>query len=119
MQFSLIYILHRFLYRLADFFHHWYVHGSRNLFHFFISRLEGLDRTFALRVTLRHLFEPLYKDYTIVGRILGAIFRSGRILIAFVFYLIIAAIFAVVYFVWLIIPPALLIYAAYVETHPS
>ena len=119
MDFALVYILHRFLYRLWDFFHHWYVHGSRNIFHYFINFLENIDRTFALRVTLRYFFQPLYKDYTIVGRILGIIFRSGRVLIAFAFYLVIAAIFAIVYFAWLILPPALLIYAAYIETHPS
>ncbi|MEK9180407.1 MAG: hypothetical protein AAB897_03270 [Patescibacteria group bacterium] len=119
MDFALIYLLQRFFLRLADFFHHWYVDGSRNIFHYFISLLENLDQTFALRVTLRHFFQPLYKDYTIVGRILGIIFRSGRVLIAFLFYLVIAAAFAIVYFAWLILPPAILFYAVYRETHPS
>ena len=29
MDFSLIYLVHRFFYRFFDFFHHWYVDGSR------------------------------------------------------------------------------------------
>ena len=115
MNFAIVYILHRFFYRLADFFHHWYFHGSRNIFHYFISLLERLDQVFALKVTLRYFFQPLYKDYTIVGRILGLIFRPGRVLIAVIFYLFVAAVFAVVYFAWLIFPPAILIYAIYLE----
>ena len=112
MNFALVYIIQRFLYRLGDFFHNWYIHGSRNIFHFFISKMESIDKVFALKVTLRYFFQPLYKDYTVVGRILGVVFRSGRILIAVSFYLVISAIFFLIYLSWLIFPPAILIYAA-------
>lgn len=112
MQFSLIYVIHRFLYRLVDFFHNWYVHGSRNFTHWFVSTLESVDRTVALKVTLRHFFEPLYKDYTIVGRILGIVFRSGRVLIGFVVYAVLTVVFLFIYAAWLTLPPAVLYYAA-------
>lgn len=110
MNFALIYILHRFLYRLVDFLHHWYVHGSRWLFHYFISTLENIDRTVALRITLKYFFEPLYKDYTFIGRILGIIFRSGRVLGGFAVYTVFVLVFLPIYIAWLFIPPALLFY---------
>ncbi|HUZ92479.1 MAG TPA: hypothetical protein VNG29_00580 [Candidatus Paceibacterota bacterium] len=112
MNFALTYLIYRFAYRVGDFFHHWYYDGSRNFFHGFISFLESLDRTFAVRLTLKFLFHPLYKDYTIVGRILGFIFRSGRILIGVVVYAFFAVIFFAIYLAWLLVPPALILYAA-------
>ncbi len=110
-EFALIYILNRTLYRIADFFHHWYFDGSRNFMHAFISFLERLDQTFAVAINFHFLFQPLYKDYTIVGRILGPIFRGGRIVVGLVVYAFFAAIFLALYLVWILLPPALVLYA--------
>ena len=111
MSFAPAYIIQRFFFRLTDFFHHWYFHGLRRIGNAFIGFLGQLDETFALKVTLRYFFQPLYKDYTIVGRILGIVFRSGRILIAMVLYFLLALIFLVVVAFWAILPVALLLYA--------
>ncbi|MBI4085710.1 MAG: hypothetical protein HY433_00470 [Candidatus Liptonbacteria bacterium] len=110
MNFSLIYLANRFFYRLFDFFHHWYVDGSRVFFHHFISFLERLDRYFAVKITVRYFFRPLYGDYTIMGRVLGVFFRSARILIGSAVYLFFSAIFLVVYFLWLLVPAILILY---------
>ena len=111
MSFSLVYLLSRAIYRISDFFHHWYVDGSRVFIHSFISKLENLDKGFALQVTIKHFFEPLYKDYSIVGRILGIIFRTGRIIMGGVTYLFFSIIFAVLYLAWLLFPAAIIVYA--------
>ena len=104
MDFSVIYLINRFFYRLFDFFHHWYVDGSRLFGRKFIGALTELDKTFAVRVTLKHFFEPLYKDYTIIGRIMGAIFRTFRVLIGAVIYLVVAVVAVALYIAWLAIP---------------
>jgi hypothetical protein len=111
MDFAPIYLLQRFFYRIGDFFHHWYIDGSRVFGDRFMLTLTAADQSFAVAITLRHFFEPLYKDYSIIGRILGIIFRTGRVLIGAVVYLFIAAVFAVVYVVWLLIPVVALWYA--------
>lgn len=98
------YLIKRFIFRIGDFFHHWYVDASRWFFHACVSSLEHFDRTLAIRVTISHLFEPLYKDYTIMGRILGFIFRSGRIVIGSIFYIFLLLIYAVLYLAWLLVP---------------
>jgi len=108
MDFSVVYLVDRFFYRIFDFFHHWYVDGSRFFGRKFIGILTGLDKTFAVRVTLKHFFEPLYKDYTIIGRIMGAIFRTFRVFIGSVVYLVVAIIAIAVYLVWLAIPAVVL-----------
>ncbi len=112
MNFAFSYLLYRFFYRLFDFFHHWYIDGSWRFAHAFISFLERLDEIFAVKITLKYFFHPLYKDYTIVGRILGIIFRSLRILIGAAVYVLAGLVFLVIYFGWLAVPPVILWYAA-------
>ena len=107
-----MYLVQRFFYRLFDFFHHWYVDGSRSIGHSFVSALESADRSFAVKITLQHFFEPLYRDYTAIGRILGFFFRTGRIIIGAIVYLFITLFFAAVYVAWLAIPAVILFYAA-------
>lgn len=104
MSFSLVYLAQRAIYRIKDFFYHWYVSGSLYIFRYFIDVLESFDRTLALKVTLMHFFEPLYGDYSLVGRVLGVIFRTFRTIIGSVFYFILAIIAACIYIIWLFIP---------------
>ena len=111
MDFSVVYLARRLLYRFLDFFHHWYVDGSRAFGRRFMATLTAADQSLAVAITLRHFSEPLYKDYSIIGRILGVIFRSVRVLIGGVFYLILALLFAVAYLVWLAIPAVIIFYA--------
>jgi hypothetical protein len=112
MDFSIVYLARRFLYRLLDFFHHWYVDGSHVIGRHFMATLTAADRSFAVAITLRHFFEPLYKDYSIVGRIMGIIFRSVRVVIGGALYCLLALIFAIVYLVWIAIPAVIIFYAA-------
>ncbi len=77
-----------------------------------MSVLEKADKSLAIRLTLKYFFQPLYKDYTIIGRILGVVFRSGRILIGGVCYLFLGLIFVVVYLIWVLIPPVIILLAA-------
>lgn len=74
---------------------------------YFLSVFESADRTLALKITFRYFFQPLYKDYSVVGRILGVIFRTIRIVIGLVIYVFLAILFLAVYLVWIFFPPAL------------
>ena len=103
-NFSLIYIVQQFFLRIYDFFYHWYVEGVRFLWGRFRLISGSMERSFAIRVTFRHLFEPLYKDYSIIGHILGPIFRTGRVLIGGFFYLLIVGVFLIITAAWVAIP---------------
>lgn len=70
-----------------------------------VDRLEEMDYYIAWRETIRHFFEPLYKDYSIIGRFLGVIFRTGRLLVGTVIYVIVFFFVAAAYLIWLLIPP--------------
>lgn len=110
MDFALTYLLARLWYRFIDFFHHWYVDGSVAIAHRFVSALERADRSLAIRVTFRYFFQPLYRDYSIIGRILGVIFRTGRILIGLAVYAVIASFFLLFYLAWIATPALILLY---------
>lgn len=111
MEFALGYAVRRFVFRFTDFFHHWYVDASRRFLGSFFSLFKTLDETLAIKITLRYFFHPLYGDYTVMGRILGVVFRSGRVALGFVVYVILAVLFLAVYGAWLLFPVALLYYA--------
>lgn len=112
MDFAPVYLVERFFYRLINFFHHWYVDGSRMIGHRFITALEEADRSLALKITIRYFFQPLYRDYSVIGRILGVIFRTGRILIGAAIYAAVAVLFLAFYLAWLAAPAVIIFYAA-------
>jgi hypothetical protein len=110
MDYAIVYLARRFVFRCVDFFHHWYLDGSRAFVGRFVQLLKDMDQTLAFRLTLKHFFEPLWKDYTVMGRILGFIFRSLRVALAFLIYPIFGLVFIVIYGIWLLVPPLTLIY---------
>jgi hypothetical protein len=112
MDFSIVYLVRRFFYRLFDFFHHWYVDGSRAIARRFMAAMTVADQSFAVAITLRHFFEPLYKDYSVIGRILGIVFRTFRIVIGGILYIILALVFAIMYVAWIAIPAVIFFYVA-------
>ena len=104
MDFAPAYILKRGLFRIREFLHHYYIDGTRFLFYKFINFMEVVDRSVAFGITLRNFFVPLYRDYTVVGRVLGVIFRSIRLLIGGAIYLFLGSVFMLIVLTWLLIP---------------
>jgi hypothetical protein len=111
MNFSAVYLVQRFAYRTIEFLRHWYVRSARIYSNFIITRFERLDRRFAWMVTLKNLFQPLFKDYTIIGYVIGFIFRSVRLIVAGVIYAVFFCIAVFAYLIWLAIPPILFLSA--------
>lgn len=99
------YLGKQFILRFAEFLEHWYVGSFRWAGGRFIEILRDWDKFFALRITVRNWHEPLYQDRTFIGYVLGPIFRTGRILVGLVVYLLLAFFVALLYVIWLIIPP--------------
>ena len=108
MNFAVVYLVQRFFYRIWVFIHDWYVGSFLFIGKACIDTLERLDRTWALAITVRNLFQPLYQDRTVIGRILGFIFRSLRSALAMIFYLFVICFFVAVYLAWVILPAYIL-----------
>jgi len=75
---------------------------------FVLDRLARIDRVLAWRVNLRYLFQPLYRDYSIIGYAMGFLLRSLRLVGISIIYLFIFAIAILIYLVWLLAPIFLL-----------
>jgi len=100
----IVYIIELFFYRIKEFLRHWYVKSFRIYFHNVVNFLERLDRFFAFKITLRYIFHPLYQDYSLIGYVLGFIFRSIRVIAAILFYSLIVVVAVFIYLFWLAIP---------------
>ncbi len=98
------YLLKRALYRLGQFFVHWYVHSYFIIGGWAINTLEKLDRVFGLKITWRYFGQPLFKDFTYIGYFLGFIFRGFRITISLVIYTFVVGMFIFLYIIWALIP---------------
>lgn len=118
MSFAPVYLAYRFFYHIIRFFHHWYRDGSRAMFHYFLRTLGKLEGTFALSLTARYFFHPLYQDFSVVGRIVGIFFRSGRILIGLFVYALLAAFFVLVYLAWILLIP-ILVFEIFSSVNPA
>ena len=99
-----LYLFNRFTFRLKEFLRHWYINSFFVYSQFIVFQLEKLDRFFAFKITWCHLFQSLYQDRTILGYILGFIFRLQRLFAGGVSYLIIIGVAAGLYLVWLAFP---------------
>ncbi len=109
--FALSYLVQLALARLAGFFAHWYVDGTR----FFRARYRLVSRSLedavASRAQLHLLFRPLYGDYSFVGRIIGPIFRMGRLAGGLAAHALIASLFLAGWLLWAAFPLLTIAYA--------
>lgn len=104
MNSALVYLGHRFLYRITEFFRHWYVKSGKMYFDRVLNKLERVDYYFAWKITLKKLFEPLYGDYSTIGLILGFVFRTGRLVAGTLVYALIFLFVIGLYLIWLFVP---------------
>lgn len=110
MSFSPVYLAYRLIYRIFDAIRDWYVGGFLSVGHSMINVLECFDRFFALKITLRNIFQPLYQDHTAVGHLFGFVFRSARLFAGALVYFFVILIAAAIYIVWAGIPIAIFYY---------
>ncbi len=89
---------------VVNFFVRWYGVQSQffwgKVFEFFAS----LDQTFGIVVNARLILQPLYGDYSPIGRIIGPVFRLGRIVFGAMTYVVLFGVAAGVWLAWLAVP---------------
>lgn len=99
-----VYLLKRFVYRILSFFRHWYADGFLAITRGALNSLELFDRFFALKVSVKNWFQPMYGDYSFISRVMGASFRTGRIFSALIFYLVFCLLALALFLAWAAIP---------------
>ena len=76
-----------------QFFWFWYVQNSKDFWHREVGFLKGIERDIGVITNLKLITQPIFGDYTYAGRVIGPIFRLGRVLIGFI--IMVASIFIV------------------------
>ena len=111
--YTLSFLAQRFVLRCLAFIRHWYKDGSCRFLESWSSVAGSLEQLIAVRITLKNFFKPLYQDYSIIGRIIGPVFRLIRVLFGLLVHAIVIILFFAVYLVWLCIPVGLVAYILY------
>jgi len=105
-----VYLFETFFKNIKFFIEGWYVRSTKKIFEKLRETIVDLDKDFGLKINLRNIFAPLYKDYSIIGYFLGFIFRLGRILLATLIYVFLILIFVFGVIFWFLLLPALIFY---------
>ena len=98
-------LLVRIIKGTIKFFHFWYVQSSKDFWNKEASFLKQIERDLGVIINLKLIFQPIFGDYSYMGRVIGPIFRLGRVFIGFI--IMVASIFVVIliYLIWIILPP--------------
>lgn len=102
------YFARKFWERISTFVSDWYIGGFKAVVNRAVEFLSVLDQTFAVKINLKMLFTPLYKDASAIGYLLGFFFRFFRVLIGGTIYVLIGLAAAAVYAAWAALPVFLL-----------
>ncbi|MDO8429976.1 MAG: hypothetical protein Q7S73_01245 [bacterium] len=102
---SIVYLLAHLGRRILDFLRHWYIHGFLRAIDVSYNILEKLDKIFALQITAKNWFQPLYQDYSIIGYLWGFVFRTARIFASLVIYGIFIILSSILFILWALLPP--------------
>lgn len=103
-EISLVYLLRHAGWRILEFFRHWYLDGFLRAGGWALSVLERLDRIFAVRISFKNLFKPLYQDYSLIGYLWGFVFRSVRVTTGGLIYLFLVLVAIGLYLAWAATP---------------
>ncbi|MBW6440787.1 hypothetical protein K0B03_02015 [Patescibacteria group bacterium] len=90
---------------ILNFFYVWYVQSSKDFWHKEISFIKGIERDIGVLINLKLLFQPIFGDYSYLGRVIGPILRMGRVLIGLFIVLVSIIAVLIVYLIWILLPP--------------
>lgn len=100
----LIFLIDRLIFRISNFLRHWYVLSFKIYTNFVISIFEKMDKVFALKITYKNLFSPLYSDRSVFGYFFGFVFRIIRLFLGIIVYIFLVIVAVIVYLIWAAIP---------------
>lgn len=109
--FALAYLVQLALSRLLGFFTHWYSDGTKRFIDAYRRVSHVIEDAIAPRAMFHLLFQPLYGDYSVVGRLIGPLFRLGRLSVGLFVYALLIVTLLSFWLLWVAIPPLLIAYA--------
>ena len=95
----------KFLRGIMNFFSFWYIQSSKDFWNREISFIKGIERDIGIIINLKLITQPIFGDYSYAGRVIGPIFRLGRVLVGFIIMVISITVVILIYLIWIILPP--------------
>lgn len=102
------FIFNQIFHEIVCFFRRWYLERSERFWSAVFAFLGVLDKNFAVAINARLWLQPLYGDYSPVGRILGPILRTIRIVFGGSVYSFVLFLAGLIWLVWLLSIPAII-----------
>lgn len=90
---------------IFNFFYFWYVSSSKSFWQKEIGFIKWIERDIGVFINLKLLFQPIFGDYSYMGRVIGPIFRLGRVLVGFIIMIISIIAVLGIYLIWITLPP--------------
>lgn len=94
-----------FIKEIINFFSFWYLQSSKNFWRKEISFIKQIERDLGMIVNLKLIYQPIFGDYSYMGRVIGPVFRISRVLIGLLIILTSIIIVVTIYLIWIILPP--------------
>ena len=89
---------------LIEFLDFWFFHFPKSLIRNYFDKIYSFDQILKLKPNLRNLTKPLYGDYTLVGYFIALPYRVLRIILAVIFYFLVAIVYLIFLVIWLFSP---------------
>jgi len=86
------------------FFYFWYVQSSKDFWNREIGFLKSIERDIGVIINIKLITQPIFGDYTYMGRFLGPIFRLGRVMIGLIIMAVSIATVVIIYLFWITLP---------------
>ena len=90
---------------IINFFSFWYLTSSKSFWHKEIDFIKGIERDIGVFINLKLMFQPIFGDYSYMGRVIGPIFRISRVLIGISIMSASISVVITIYLIWIILPP--------------
>lgn len=95
----------KFMKGINQFFWFWYVQSSKDFWNREINFMKGIERDIGVMINLKLIFQPIFGDYSYMGRIIGPIFRLGRVSVGAAIICVSIFVVILIYLIWIILPP--------------
>lgn len=99
----------RFLKGTLDFFVFWYVKSSKEFWSREIAFVRKVESDIGILVNLKLITQPIFGDYSAMGKVIGPIFRLCRVFIGSAIVIFSLLVIIVSYAVWLIAPALVIV----------
>jgi len=95
----------RFVKGIKHFFYFWYIKSSEGFWKEEILFIKQIERDIGIIINIKLIFKPIYGDYSYMGRVVGPIFRFGRVIVGIAIITVSAVFITCAYLIWIILPP--------------